>query len=234
MFFLKFTKKLKKNPLIEPILLFLVFFFPGFLKQGGSQNGEIFNSVSFNLLYMITVIPQIFLLLYIIDRKGPGSFKKYGITPITAEDVWKSFLYYTGVTLLLISLYILLSLSSAFIPDFDGKAIQTITWKINTPRILPLVFLTAVTIGYSEELFFRSYLLTELINYTGSRRSSILAGSLLFSIGHIYQGAGGFLSSFIIGIYFSHLFLKRKRIHSIALGHALYNFSVLVLSIFLS
>ncbi len=234
MFFLKFTKKLKKNPLIEPILLFMVFFLPGFLRQGGSQNGEIFNSVSFNLIYMITVIPQILLLLYLISLKGPGSFGKYGITPITAEDLWKAVQYYAGVTGLLISLYMLLSLSAAFIPAFDGKAVQTIAWKINNPRILPLVFITAVTIGYSEELFFRSYLLTEIIEYTGSRRSSIIAVSLLFSIGHIYQGAGGFLSSFIIGIYFSHLFLKRRRIHSIAIGHALYNFSVLVLSVFLS
>ncbi len=236
MFFLKFFKKSENKSPIEPILLFMVFFLPGFLFQNRQISGEIFNSTMFNLYYMVAVIPQILLLLYIINLKGSNSFRKYGITEITLKDAGYGVLYALGVIGILSLIMIIMNLTAGLAPgETEGGILPAVDWKITNPAILPLVFLTTMTIGYSEELFFRSYLLTEFINRDEDNRLQVTAAvSLLFAAGHIYQGIGGFISTFIIGIYFSLIFLKTRRIHSAALGHGLYNFSVLILSVFIS
>ncbi len=236
MFFLKFFKNLENKSPIEPILLFMVFFLPGFLFQNKQISGEIFNSPMFNLYYLVSVIPQILLLLYLISLKGGDSFKKFGIEEIILKDAGYGVLYALGVIGILFLAMIVMNLTAGIIPGgTKGNVLPVVDWQITNPAILPLVFLTTMTIGYSEELFFRSYLLTEFIKEDEDNRLQVVtAVSMLFAAGHIYQGTGGFISSFIIGIYFSLIFLKKRRIHSISVGHGLYNFSVLILSLFMS
>ena len=236
MFFLKFFKKSENKSPIEPILLFMVFFLPGFLFQNRQISGEIFDSPIFNLYYLVSVIPQILLLLYIISLKGRDSFNKYGITDITCKDAGHGVLYALGVIGILSLVMIVMNLASGIVSEgTDGGVLPVVDWQITNPAILPLVFLTTITTGYSEELFFRSYLLTEFINKDEDNRLQVAAAvSLLFAAGHIYQGIGGFISTFITGIYFSLIFLKTRRIHPIALAHGFYNFSVLILSVFIS
>ncbi len=236
MFFLNFLKNSENKSLIEPILLFLAFFLPGFLFQNQQIDGEIFNSPIFNLYYLVSVIPQIFLLLYIISLKGKESFSRYGIFKLTAKDIGSGFLYALGVIAILSTTMVIITMiSEVAFNNTAAKALPVVDWQINNPAVIPLVFVTTITIGYSEELFFRSYLLTEFINSEGTNKTAVIvAVSLLFAAGHIYQGAGGFISTFIIGVFFSLVFLKKRRIHSIAVGHGLYNFFVLILSIFMN
>ena len=231
MFFPNFIKKVKEISPKEPLLLFLVFFLPGFLSQTGSIDPEIFNSLFFNLYYMVTVLPQILLLLYLIDRKGKGSFKRYGITRLRGNDLLRAFLYFAIVMVIMVAIGIMISFFSEM-ADYDYLA-SLPGWKIKDLRILPILILTCLTTGYSEELFFRSYLLTEFVTRKEDKIPVSTGISLLFATGHIYQGPGGFLSTFAIGLFFSHVFLKNKRIHSIAIGHSLYNFAVLLLSLFI-
>ncbi len=228
MFFLNFLKNSENKSPIEPIVLFLVFFLPGFLFQNQQIDGEIFNSPRFNLYYLVSVVPQILLLLYIIRLKGKNSFSRYGIHKLTAKDIGFGFLYALGVL-------IILSITMIIFNNAAAEALPLVDWQINNPAVLPLVFLTTITIGYNEELFFRSYLLTEFINNDETNNTAVItAVSLLFALGHIYQGVGGFISTFIIGVFFSLIFLKKRRVHSIAIGHGLYNFFVLIISIFMN
>ncbi|RKX93523.1 MAG: hypothetical protein DRP59_02755 [Spirochaetes bacterium] len=228
MFFLNFLKNSENKSPIEPIVLFLVFFLPGFLFQNQQIDGEIFNSPRFNLYYLVSVVPQILLLLYIIRLKGKNSFSRYGIHKLTAKDIGFGFLYALGVL-------IILSITMIIFNNAAAEALPLVDWQINNPAVLPLVFLTTITIGYNEELFFRSYLLTEFINNDETNNTAVItAVSLLFALGHIYQGVGGFISTFMIGVFFSLIFLKKRRVHSIAIGHGLYNFFVLIISIFMN
>lgn len=236
MFFLNFLKKSEKISPIEPILLFLAFFLPGFIFQNQQIDGEIFNSPMFNLYYLVSVIPQILLLLYIIRLKGKESFDRYGILKLTAKDIGSGFLYALGVIAILSTTMLVFTvIAELAFHNSAAKALPIVDWQITNLTVIPLVFLTTITIGYSEELFFRSYLLTEFINSDGTNKTAVIvAVSLLFAAGHIYQGAGGFISTFIIGVFFSLIFLKKRRIHSIAVGHGLYNFFVLIISIFMN
>ena len=228
MFFLNFLKNSENKSPIEPIVLFLAFFLPGFLFQNQQIDGEIFNSPEFNLYYLVSAVPQILLLLYIIRLKGKNSFSRYGILKLTAKDIGYGFLYALGVITIL-------SVTMIIFNNTAAEALPLVDWQINNPAVLPLVFLTTITIGYNEELFFRSYLLTEFINNNRTNKTAVItAVSLLFAAGHIYQGAGGFISTFMIGVFFSLIFLKKGRVHSIAIGHGLYNFFVLIISIFMN
>ncbi len=228
MFFLNFLKNSENKSPIEPIVLFLAFFLPGFLFQNQQIDGEIFNSPEFNLYYLVSAVPQILLLLYIIRLKGKNSFSRYGILKLTAKDIGYGFLYALGVITIL-------SVTMIIFNNTAAEALPLVDWQINNPAVLPLVFLTTITIGYNEELFFRSYLLTEFINNDRTNKTAVItAVSLLFAAGHIYQGTGGFISTFMIGVFFSLIFLKKGRVHSIAIGHGLYNFFVLIISIFMN
>jgi len=231
MFLVNLQKKLTKISPIEPILLFMVFFLPGFLHQNVGTNPDIFNSLSFNFFYLITVLPQIFLLLYMIGKKGNNAFTRYGITALTGKDIRRGIFYFVEVLILMTGV----GIAFYFASNIFGLKMSSIPrWTIENPQILPIVFITCLTTGYSEELFFRSYLLTEFISVNKDRVPVALAASLLFASGHLYEGIGGFISTFIIGIFFSLLFIKNKRLHPLAIGHSLYNFSVLLMSIFFS
>ncbi len=229
MFLLNFKKKSQNKSPIEPIILFLVFFLPGLLGQARNIQADIFNSLFFNIYYLAGTLPQIMLLLYLIYKKGGGAYSRYGIPRFSMKDVQKGFLYFIGIMMVILAMGAGISLLSVIlkinIPEPPG-------WKVDNPWMLPVVFITFLSTGYREELFFRSYMLTEFISETKSRTSVVIAVSLLFAAGHLYQGILGFVITFTIGIFFSIAFLKNRNVHTIAIGHALYDFGVLLIGTF--
>ncbi len=230
MFLLNFKKKSQNISPIEPIILLLVFFLPGLLGQIRNIQADIFNSLFFNIYYLAGSIPQIMLLIYLISKKGSGASSRYGITRFTVKDVWKGFQYFIVIMIIILAMGAAAGLLSILfklnIPEPPG-------WKVENLWMLPVVFITFLSTGYREELFFRSYMLTEFISETSSPAPVVFAVSLLFASGHLYQGIIGFAVTFIIGIFFSVIFLKNRNVHSIAIGHALYDFGVLLSGTFL-
>ena len=218
-----------KNTL-EPVLLFCVFFLPGYLSQSSGINSDIFNSLSFNILYVITILPQILLLLYIINLDKNVKFTDFGIIKFRAIDIPKALLTLLGIFLCLIPVFILLIGISIF---SETLPINNIAWKLDSLWITPLVLVTCILIGYSEELFFRSYLITRFTNSGIKKSAAVCVSVFLFSIGHIYQGIPGFIGTAVIGLFLSYVFLIYRNIHIIAIAHGLYNFSILFLTFFL-
>lgn len=215
----------------EPLLLFLVFYLPGYLLQSRHIGGQLFNSVTFNVTYLLEAIPRILLLLYIIliraNRGGEGGswkgslerlgFRRYGPT----EIVWTILLLVT-IEVVVVPLSLLGSALSA-----HGIGGNPVHWQLDSPALLPLVFLTCMAAGYSEELFFRSYLLTELPRLGIGIWPAVAASTLLFGLGHLYEGVTGLLGTVAIGLILSVVFLKKRNLHLIAVAHGLYNFVTL-------
>ena len=99
--------------------------------------------------------------------------------------------------------------------------------KIFVP--IPLLLLFSLATGYKEEIFFRSYLLT-VFTSAGVKFSTIaLISTCLFALLHSYGGIIGVLIALINGFIFCYVFKKTRNVHVIAIAHALYNFTVLVL-----
>jgi hypothetical protein len=225
------TKKKKLFVLFEIILLFSVFFLPGYLSQGMEVDPGMFNSPRFNIVYILTALPQIFLLLYIIYlREGAPSssrelFANYGLVRPDISLLWKVPVVFLGV--------LALAFSASFIeylpvqPNIEG--FEPVPWRIDNPSVLPLVFITSLVTGYREELFFRSYLINRIGSIGVKQIPVILLAALVFSVGHLYQGAAALLGTFSIGCFLGVLYVRFRNIHMLALGHAFYNFFSLIL-----
>jgi len=230
MFFREITKKIDFEDKKEPIILFMIFFLPGFISQTKLMDGSVFDSLWFNLMYLITVIPQMMLILYLIGKKESSKKTLYGLDKITKKDLRNSLIYFIGI----FAIVIITGIFSYLITSLISGSLQSIPeklplWKFDNKILTPLILFTCMATGYSEELFFRSYLLTEF-NIQGKEIYTIIGVSFIFGLGHIYQGLNGFLGTFVIGIFLSVIFVKNRRLHSIAIAHGLYNFTVLMIS----
>lgn len=213
---------------VEPLLLFAVLYLPGYLSQTSDFNRNLFDSLSFNLLYFTITLPQILLILYLIWRRDPGSMGRHGIKPPTGRDAVLALPILLAIYAAIFPLMILLRQVGAE----NGTPLTAPGWIISNPLMLPVILCTCLLIGYSEELFFRVYLLT-LFEDQGIRPLfSVAATVLLFGAGHIYQGLESFAGTTVIGIILALFFLKYRSLHRIGLAHGLYNFFVLLLSLF--
>ena len=214
----------------EIVLIFLTFYFPGIVWQTGFTGKELPELNIYFLQYITIAIPQVLLLLYIIKIQKNLKFKDFGIRMIKINDVLKSLLVYSGIYLTIIPIIILFIV----LPETGQKIFEAgYRWHLQKFSQIPLAILFCITTGYSEEIFFRSYLLTRLKQLGSSPAVAITVSSLLFAMGHLYQGYTGYIVAALQGVYFSIIFLKKKNIHLTALAHSLYNFTVLFSSLFI-
>lgn len=227
MFFKQIIKIFDIEDKKEPIILFMVFFLPGFLSQSKIVDGTVFNSVWFNLVYLMTVIPQIMLVLYLIEKKPSDKIHLYGIIKIRFKDLLYGIIYFFGIMIIVLGMIIISILITTL--GFDIGTNDNL-WQFNNIKIIPLILITCLATGYSEELFFRSYLLSEF-DLPGKEIYVITGTSFIFALGHLYQGLAGFLGTFAIGFFLASIFMKKRGLHSIAIAHGLYNFTVLLISI---
>jgi membrane protease YdiL (CAAX protease family) len=101
---------------------------------------------------------------------------------------------------------------------------------MRNPFQIPLIAVFCLTVGYREELFFRSYLLTRFGEFHVNKHIAAVTSSLIFASAHLYENLFGFISAFLLGLFFCYIFYEWKNIHIIALAHAAYNFTLLVIN----
>jgi len=216
--------------IVEIVLLYSTFYLPGIIWQIGFTGEELPELTVYFLQYITIAVPQVLLLLYIIKIQKNLKFKDFGIRMIKLSDTLKSLLVYSGIFIMLIPVVILFIV----LPETGQKIFETeYRWRLQRFSQIPLAILFCITTGYSEEIFFRSYLLTRLKQIGSSTYVAVTVSSLLFAMGHLYQGYTGYIVAALQGIYFSIVFLKKKNIHLTALAHSVYNFTVLITSLFM-
>lgn len=233
-----------KRTLLETILLFSVFYLPGYLQQSGGMEARVFLSPLFHFHYLIRAIPQLLLMIYLLSLSRGGDIrKKYGLTVPRKGDIGSALLTFLGVLAVAMAAGAVSSVFDASAPFSDSGTSTTaalygggIELSLSSPFTYILLFLTCAVIGYHEELFFRAYLLSEFIPQGqndwilrgGHKSATVLAGSLLFAAGHLYQGGAGFIGTFTIGLFLSFRFLRRRSLHEVAIAHTFYNFTAIL------
>ncbi len=100
---------------------------------------------------------------------------------------------------------------------------------VTLPKSPVLSTLLLIIVASKEELFFRNYILK-----VGQRLGiplpiSITSSSLLFALGHMYQGYIVGIFSFFAGVFFCYLFLRYKSIYVCMICHGLYNVLLYIL-----
>ncbi len=223
------TKKYNRRILIELCILFAVFYLPAYLFQTTVRDPSVFNNLFFNFRLWIIYIPQISLIIYLIYLDSQKKLIDFGIKKLKFKD-----LPYIGITIVaLLSIIALIQLFYLLIP-FPNKSQEMFLWEIDNLYIIPFILITSFLTGYSEELFFRSYLYTRMEQLQFNRTHIIITVNLIFALGHMYEGISGGITAFILGMLFSIIFIWKKNINIPAIVHGLYNFTVLLLSFILS
>jgi membrane protease YdiL (CAAX protease family) len=92
---------------------------------------------------------------------------------------------------------------------------------------LAMVFLVVVAV--SEEVIFRGYLVLRFSHLLQKPGAAVLLAAVVFSLGHGYQGTGGILGVWVLGVIFGAVYLWRGSLIAPMIMHFLQNFVGVVL-----
>lgn len=93
--------------------------------------------------------------------------------------------------------------------------------------ILALLIVTIVAVV--EETVFRGYLMLRFQAVTGSPSAAVILSSLIFFLGHGYEGMAGAISVFVLGVVFALIYLWRRSLVALVVIHFLTDFTSIVL-----
>jgi hypothetical protein len=122
---------------------------------------------------------------------------------------------------LAVGTFALLRVSGPFLYEWLGR------WSSNARFILPATFaesaawiLVSITAGFCEELVYRGYLQRQLWSLTANLPAAVVLQSLIFGLGHIYQGWKPALVTAIFGLIFGAVAAWRRSLVPGMLAHA--------------
>jgi membrane protease YdiL (CAAX protease family) len=207
----------------EPLILYLVLFFPGLnIGKAGFPSELSLFSISRELSRITAYnIPALALIWYLlsVSRSLPRGILKPGMRDLKITSLAFPALVVLGF---------LLSLASALVPELPGAP------ELGGPRNFPaaaVMVLSCLSTGYLEESYFRFYLFTRFQEGGIGRFKGMLISSAFFALCHIYEGLPGAANAFLAGLFLYLLVSRRRAIHGFAWAHGLYNVFVYVMAI---
>ena len=103
---------------------------------------------------------------------------------------------------------------------------------LNGPAEILLAFVLVIVVAVAEETIFRGYLILRFNRITGSLSASLIISSVLFALGHGYEGAATVATIFISGMIVALIYVWRKSLVAPMVIHLLIDLSPLVLNSF--
>lgn len=209
----------------EIAILFALLFLPGYVGQQSVNDPRLFESLSFHLSFWIMAIPQILIVLYILEIQNLRDAPPFGLRPVTLRSVGGGLLGFLGIP------FILLPVGALFflLPEsWTESLLGEFRFRLSNPEMLPIIVGTFLVVGYQEELFFRSYLIGRFEDAGAPAYLSLPVSTLLFALGHVYQGVSGFVVALVLGLYFGILFRRTRNIHLVSIAHGVYNSVALI------
>ena len=104
--------------------------------------------------------------------------------------------------------------------DVAHKALARIKITPRTGKELALFILVAITAGVWEELLYRGFLIWYLVPFTGTI-GAIAVSSIMFGLGHSYQGWRGVVVTTAVGFALAILYMTTHSLWWLMLAHAL-------------
>lgn len=113
---------------------------------------------------------------------------------------------------------------------FSGPATPRPSFlKAGSPLEFLLAGVLVIVVAIAEEIIFRGYLILRLQAVTRSNLGAALLSSIIFSLGHGYEGTAGVLTVGFMGLCFALVYLSRKSLVAPMVMHFLQDFSAIVL-----
>jgi membrane protease YdiL (CAAX protease family) len=109
------------------------------------------------------------------------------------------------------------------LPEIDQSRFNPV--QGNLPLFLLMLVLAWTTIAFGEELFYRAFLISRLIDHGGMRSGfAITISSLIFAVAHFAEGPLGILSNGAFAFFFGWLYVRSGRnLWVTYIGHGLLN-----------
>jgi membrane protease YdiL (CAAX protease family) len=92
-----------------------------------------------------------------------------------------------------------------------------------------LAVILVVIVAQAEETIFRGYLILRFKAITQSAPATVLLSSVLFSLGHGYEGSAGVVTVGVMGAVFAIIYMWRKNLAALIVMHFLQDFVGIVL-----
>jgi len=98
------------------------------------------------------------------------------------------------------------------------------------PGEVLLAVLLVVVVAVAEETIFRGYLILRFASLLRSRGWAVLASSVIFAIGHGYEGGAAVVTIGLTGLVFALVYIWRQSLVAPVVMHFVFNFVALVLA----
>ena len=179
----------------------------------GSMATREWLDLTYQLLSIAFGLAPVALVLYLIWQSDGQPFKRLGLQ-LEKPLFWTSrgFLLAAAIGIPGLGLYVasrLLGLSSKIVP----AELPSYWWAV------PILLLAAVKAGLLEEVLIVGYLFDRLAKLGMSDRVQILISATIRGSYHLYQGFGGFIGNFVMGMVFGWVFKKWGRVMPLVLAH---------------
>lgn len=177
---------------------------------------------SYQLLGLIFGLAPVALVLFLLWRKTESPFIQIGLdlkSPV--QDLVRGFWLAALIGIPGLLLYVTaraLGLSAEVIPAALGQYWWTV----------PMLLLAAMKASLLEEVVVVGYLFQRLKQIGYSVTAQIVFSATLRATYHLYQGFGGFIGNFVMGLVFGYLYQKFGRVMPLVVAHFLLDAAIFV------
>jgi hypothetical protein len=108
-------------------------------------------------------------------------------------------------------------------PEIDQSRFNPV--EGNLPLLLLMLALAWTTIAFGEELFYRAFMISRMVDHAGmSNKLAITVSAIVFALVHFAEGPVGILSNGSFALLFGWIYLKsRRNLWITCIGHGLIN-----------
>jgi membrane protease YdiL (CAAX protease family) len=162
------------------------------------------------------------LVLFLLWEKKSSPFDAIGLNFLQpGRDLWSGLWLAAVIGIPGLGLYLVsrqLGISAEVIPAALGEYWWTV----------PMLLFAAVRASLLEEVIVIGYLFNRLSRLGFSNNSQIILSASLRATYHLYQGFGGFIGNFVMGLLFGYLYHRWGRVMPLVVAHFILDAAIFV------
>lgn len=151
------------------------------------------------------------------------TWRDLALPPFRSEDLWlalKAFALMFVINMAFMMLIYGLAPSSV---ETHQRRLSDVAGMLNQGAPFLAVGVAMLFVGFYEELLARGFLLNRCQHLLGGTWGPVIVSSVLFGLGHFYQGILGILQTTLLGVVFASLVLRWQTLWPVILAHAALN-----------
>ncbi|MCC5808758.1 MAG: CPBP family intramembrane metalloprotease [Ectothiorhodospiraceae bacterium] len=156
-------------------------------------------------------------------------WREVGLLGLRLQDLWLAVLALLLVFAMNASISLAGMVLAPEVVEGHQQRLMGVAAMLASDTSLLLIIGVMLFTGFYEELLARGFLLSRCRRLLGGVWAPVLVSSVLFGLGHVYQGWTGVLQTTLVGIVFARLAIHWGRLWPLILAHAGLNSLSLIL-----